>query len=64
MKGVSYLTDERNRKKAIVIDLKALGKYDEQIGDLLDVLIAESRREEPSVAWEEVKNRLKKKGKL
>ena len=64
MKGVSYITDEKNRKKAVVIDLKTLEEYDDQIGDLIDVIIAESRQGEPSVSWEELKKRLKKKVKL
>ncbi len=64
MKGVSYITDRQNRKKAVVIDLKTLEQYDEQIEDLFDVIIAESRKDEPSVSWEDVKKKLKKKGKL
>jgi hypothetical protein len=64
MKGISYITDNKSRKKAVVIDMKTLQKYDKQIEDLLDVIIAESRVEEPSIPWETVKKRLKKKGKL
>ncbi|MBS1558413.1 MAG: hypothetical protein JST69_06760 [Bacteroidetes bacterium] len=64
MKGVNYITDERSRKKAVVIDLKTLEKFDEQIEDLFDSIIAESRRDEPSVAWEEIKKRLKKRNKI
>jgi hypothetical protein len=64
MKGVSFITDDKNRKKAVVIEMKTLVQYDEQIEDLFDVIIAESRAEEPTVAWEEVKAQLKKKGKL
>ena len=64
MKGVSYITDEKSRKKAVVIDLKTLEKYDEQIEDLFDVIIAESRVDEPTVNWDDLKKRLKKKGKL
>ena len=64
MKGVSYITDEKSHKKAVIIDLKTLEKYDEQIEDLFDAIIAESRRDEPSVRWEDLKKRLKKKGKL
>lgn len=64
MKGVNYITDEKSRKKAVVIDIKVLEKYDEQLEDLFDAIIAESRRDEPSVSWEELKKRLKKKGKL
>lgn len=64
MKGISYITDGKSRKKAVVIDIKALQKYDTQIEELLDVIIAELRAQEPSVPWETVKKRLKKKGKL
>lgn len=64
MKGVNYITDEKSRKKAVVIDIKVLEKYDEQLEDLFDAIIAESRRDEPCVSWEELKKRLKKKGKL
>ena len=64
MKGVTYITDDKNRKKAVVIDMKTLTKYDEQLEDLFDVIIAESRMDEPTVSWESIKTRLKKKGKL
>ena len=61
---MSYITDEKRKRKAVVIDLKTLEQYDEQIEDLFDAIIAESRRDETSSSWEEVKKRLKKKGKL
>lgn len=64
MKGLSYITDEKSRRKAVVIDLKTLRKFDEQIEDLFDAIIAESRKNEPSTSWETVKRNLKKKGKL
>ena len=64
MKGVSYITDENSKKKAVVIDLKTLEKYDDKVEDLLDAIIAESRVEEPASNWTTVKKRLKKKGKL
>lgn len=64
MKGVTYITNKKNQKTAVVIDLKTLKKYDEQLEDLFDMIIAESRAEEPSVSWETVKKNLKKKGKL
>lgn len=64
MKGVSYITNNKNQKTAVVIDLKTLKKYEEQLEDLFDVVIAESRAEEPSISWETVKKNLKKKGKL
>ena len=64
MKGVSYLTDDKNNRKAVVIELKTIEAYQEDLEDLLDGIIAESRRDEPKVSWEEVKKNLKKKGKL
>ena len=64
MKGVSYITDGHNKKKAVVIDLKIIENNQEAIEDLLDVIVAESRKGEPTVSWEEVKKKLHKKGKL
>lgn len=64
MKGVSYITDGKNRKKAVVIDIKLIETNEEAVQDLLDVIIAEARKEEPKKSWEEVKKSLKRKGKL
>ena len=64
MKGVSYITDSQNKRKAVVIDIKTLERYDERLEDLFDIIIAESRADEPSVSWETVKRKLKKQGKL
>lgn len=64
MKGVSYITDENNQRKAIVIDLKVFKKHEKEIEDLLDVIIAESRMDEESIQFEKVMKSLKRKGKL
>ena len=64
MRGVSYITDSHNKKKSVVIDLKVIEKNQEAIEDLLDIIVAESRKDEPTVSWEEVKKKLHKKGKL
>lgn len=64
MKGVNYITDSRKRLKAVVIDIKTIEKYQEELEDLLDGIIASSRKGEPSSSLEDVKKRLKKKGKL
>ena len=58
------MTDENDKKTAVVIDLKTIERYDEQIEDLFDIIIAESRKDEPSTPWEDIKKRLKKKRKL
>ena len=64
MKGVNFITDDKNCRKAIIIELKTIEHHKEEIEDLLDVIVAEARKEEPKRSWEEVKKSLKKKGKL
>lgn len=64
MKGVSYILDDQKRIKAVVLDIKTIEKYEEKIEDLLDTIIAESRRDEPKRSWDDVKKSLKRKGKL
>jgi hypothetical protein len=44
MKGISYITDLKNHKKSVVIDLKDIEKYEEEIHEFIDVLVAESRK--------------------
>lgn len=64
MKGVSYVTDSSNKKVAVQIDLKLLEKFDQDMEDLIDGIIAESRREEEKKPLAEVLKGLKRKGKL
>jgi len=64
MKGVSFIMDEHNRKKAVIIELKAIEKHQPEIEDLLDGIIAESRKEEEKTALDKVIANLKKSGKL
>ena len=64
MKGISYITDDKNRKKALVIDLKMIEKDADDIYDVIDLLVAESRRSDESVDWQKAKKQLVKKGKL
>jgi len=64
MATVSYITDENNQKKAVVINLKDIQEHSEEIHDLIDVLIAESRKGEETISLEDLKAELKSKGKL
>ncbi len=45
-------------------DLKTITERQEEFEDFLDTIIAESRKDEPTKSWKEVKSALKKKGKL
>jgi len=61
MKGIHYVTDDKNRKIAVQIDLK---KYSELWEDFYDNLIAELRKDEEKIPLEKVIKKLKKEGKL
>lgn len=64
MKGVNYITDEKDRRKAVVIDLKTIEQNEESIHELIDILSAESRKNDKLIDWETAKKQLKKSGKL
>jgi len=64
MKGVSFVTNDKNEKIAVQIDLKILGKHQEEVEDILDVIVAEARNEDEDVSWGTAKKELKKAGKL
>ena len=64
MKGVTILTDEKKKRKILQIDIKEVTKNPDEFEDLIDILVAESRKSEPKVSWEDVKKNLRKKGKL
>ena len=65
MKGVSYLTDDRQHKIAIQIDLKnhdeILNEYLEELEDIIDIKLLEN---EETIPWEDVKIKLREKGKI
>ena len=58
MTGIQFVTDDKGRKVAVQIDLK---KYGAILEDFWDGLIAESRRKEKGIPYEEYRaNRLKR----
>jgi len=61
MKGVSFLTDEKNNKIAVQIDLKANGELWE---NFYDAMVAYSRRKEKTISLDALKKKLKTAGKL
>ncbi len=64
MKGVTILKNEKNNRKIMQVDIKEVAKHPNEFEDLVDVLIAEERKDEKEIGWEAVKTQLKKKGKL
>jgi hypothetical protein len=55
MEGIRFLTDEKGRKLAAVIDLDRYGKKWE---DFYDQLVAEQRKDEKSLPFDVVRRRL------
>ncbi len=55
-----YIIDNSGKKMAVVL---AIGDYERMMEDLHDLaLVAEQRRDEPSVSIEEIKRKLKADG--
>jgi hypothetical protein len=63
-KGFSLLIDKKSKKEILQIEVKELVKNPQKFEDILDVLIAEERKNEKSIPWEKAKKQLKKEGKL
>ena len=61
MNGIQFITDDKGRKTAAVIDLK---KHAELWEDIQDVLVSRARKNEKRVPFDKVKADLIKSGKL
>jgi hypothetical protein len=61
MTGVQFLTDDKGRKVAVLIDLK---KHGARLADFWDGMVSESRRKEQGIPLEKVKADLIKRGRL
>ena len=64
MKSVTFLTDKKRKREILQIDLKVLSRFPEEVEDLVDVIIAESRKMEKNISLEDAKKLLKKNGKI
>ena len=61
MTGIQFLTDEKGRKTAALIDLK---KHRALWEDIEDGLISESRRKEKGIPLEKIRADLVKRGRV
>lgn len=61
MKGISFVMDENNRKVAVQISYDVYGEF---LEDFLDVLIAESRKDDEKISLEEFSKELRSEGLL
>ena len=56
-----FVTDSQGRKTAVILPIE---EYDELLEDLADLAVAAERKDEPSVAHDQVVAELKKDGHL
>ncbi|MFP4025705.1 MAG: hypothetical protein ACLFVR_14375 [Thiohalospira sp.] len=61
MKGIHFVTNEKNERIAVQIDLE---KYRKIWEDFYDVLIAESRKDDETISLDELKDELKNEDKF
>jgi hypothetical protein len=61
MEGIRFVTDEKGKKVAVQLDLEKHGGLWE---DIQDGLVAEARRHEKSIPFEDIKASINKSGKL
>ena len=61
MANEQYIVDEKGQKVAVVVPLE---EYEELLEDLHDLAVLAERRDEPTSSFEEIKERLRKNGRL
>lgn len=61
MTGVQFVTDDKGRRVAVLIDLR---KHGARFQEFWDGLVSESRRKETGIPLEKVKADLVKRGRL
>ena len=59
MKGIHYVVDDAGEKRAVLIDLTEWGEVWE---DIYDVLVSQSRSNEPTVPWDRLRAETEQKG--
>jgi hypothetical protein len=52
MEGIQYIVNESGKKTAVIISLEEWGELWE---DFYDAMVSELRKDEPTVAWDELK---------
>lgn len=58
MQAVTIFKNEGNNHRLMQIDLDELAANEELLEEVLDIITAEARKNEPSIPWEEVKKNL------
>ena len=63
MKGINFVTNAKGKKIGLMIDLENHDKViNEYLEDLFDLITMNSRKDEETLSWDEVKKGLQKDG--
>lgn len=57
MKGITILYDAQGNKRQVQLDVSAIVNDPERIEEILDVIICEARKNEPTISLEQLKVR-------
>ncbi len=52
LKGIQYIVDDKGNRKSVILDLNKWGEHWE---DFYDIIVSESRRDEPDILWKKIK---------
>lgn len=63
MKGINILYDAKGKKRQVQIDVSVIEKNPELVEDILDVIVCESRRNEPTITLADFRRDLAKRKK-
>lgn len=65
MKSLTFLTNETDNKRYAQIDLNAISKMNQRkVEDIMDIIIAESRKNDEKITLKDMEKLLKKANKI
>jgi hypothetical protein len=65
MSTLTFITDETHKRRYVQIDLAEVAEInDEQLEDIMDIIIAEARKDDQKISLEELEKQLRAEGRL
>ena len=65
MDKLTFITDETHKRRYVQIDLAGISGADtDELEDIMDVIIAEARKDDEKISIEELEKQLKAEGRL
>ncbi len=65
MSALTFITDETHKRRYVQIDLAEVANIDdEQLEEIMDIIIAEARKDDERITLEDLEEQLKTEGHL